>query len=67
MGDVLRNAIQCPACGASYSVIVPRSTSTPLEKIVDELRQNVARTCGQHPPIIQKPMRPAARFVYLSR
>ena len=54
MGCVLQNAIECPGCGAQYSVIVPRAAvPLQLERIVGELRQTVTATCGDHPPIIQ--------------
>jgi hypothetical protein len=54
MGSVLQNAIECPGCGARYSVIVPRAAApSQLDRIIGELRHYVSATCGDHPPIIQ--------------
>jgi hypothetical protein len=54
MARILRNHIQCPACGAQYSVIVSRADEPELEAIVGELRSRVTATCGQHPVLIQQ-------------
>jgi hypothetical protein len=57
MARVVRNGIECPDCGAQYSLIVPVTTSSvELDAAAKELRAQVGgSTCGCHPPIVQKP------------
>jgi hypothetical protein len=55
MGRVIKNCIECPACGAQYSVIVPSAgAEAQVESALHELRYQVTATCGYHPPIIQQ-------------
>lgn len=55
MARVVKNAILCPSCGVCYSLILPASASiSEMGAATEELHGLVHRTCGAHPPIIQR-------------
>lgn len=56
VGRTLLDAVRCPACGASYHLLVPAAASSPeVETFRLNLGSALGATCGMHPPLVQLP------------